>query len=262
MKKLIAIILKTLLSFRISSFIFCLILRICMRKKHAGLLRKKICIYSSCFGGYDEFIAPCKQSIPCDNLFFTDKGVEPAPDNVSVIVSSTIYGDPRHDAKYYKLCPHLIPELEDYDITIWIDSSGSIHSHYFLEMLLMCTSGPVSMRSHPDRSSILSESLYSQQMLKYSSFDLLSQAESYILKGIIDDHLWHCAMIIRNKSDSSSKFNDVWWREMAFSLQDQISAPFAEFVTGVAITPIPKFMNLFGTMSYNTSHRNHEYRSG
>jgi hypothetical protein len=254
-------ILKAILSFETSSFVFCLILRACMPKKYARLMKSRICIYSSCFGGYDDFIAPCRQSLPCDNLFFTDKKMLDVCDGLDVIVSSSNYLDPRHDAKYFKLCPHLVSRLANYDFTVWIDASGWIHGRYFLEMLLMCTSGPVSMKAHPDRSSIWSEALYSQKMIKYSSCDLSGQARKYLLQGMADDHLWHCALIVRDSSEASVRFNESWWREMASSLQDQISAPYVEHATGVAIKPIPKLLNLFNCMSYNTSHRNHEYLS-
>lgn len=129
-------------------------------------------------------------------------------------------------------------------------------------MLLMSTYGQISMRRHPDRSSILSEAFYSKDMAKYSNVDLVSHARDYISSGVVDDHLWHCALIVRFSSPSVVVFNTAWWSEMGKSLQDQISAPYAEYVSAAKINPIPKMLNLFNIFSFDTVHRNHEYGKG
>jgi len=201
------------------------------------------------------------QTLPADIWFFGDSSPDVKSDFefLNVKISDSAFRDPRHAAKYYKLCPHCVPELNNYDVTIWVDASCRIKSRYFLELLLMTTNGYICMRRHPDRFSIYSEACYSQKMIKYKGVDLIAQAKSYILGGLVDDRLWHCALIVRYSSPQISLFNSIWWSEMDKSLQDQISTPYAERLSGVRIEPIPKYLNWFNIYSFDIDHRNHEY---
>ena len=262
MKNASARFIKFLLAREFSVRIACLFLRLLQPSKYKRLLSAKICIYSSCYGGYDEFIEPCPQSLPVDVFFFGDSRPASCSNTLNFRVYKSVFADSRRDAKYFKLCPHELPELAKYDVTVWVDASCRIHSKYFLEMLLMSTYGPISMRKHPDRSSILVEAIYSKNMAKYSNVDLVSQALGYISNGLLDDHLWHCALVVRRSSPSVDGFNTAWWGEMDKSLQDQISVSYAEHVSAVNIIPIPKPLNWFNIFSFDTAHRNHEYGPG
>ena len=259
MKQTTAFIVKSLLAREFSVRFACLFLRFLLPGKYKRLLSARICIYSSCYGGYDQFYSPCSQSLPADIFFFGDAFPASRSNDLNVRIYESAFGDPRRNAKYFKLCPHEVSELADYDISVWIDASCRIHSRYFLELLLMSTDGLISMRRHPDRSSILSEAFYSNDMAKYSGVDLVSHAQAYISNGIVDDHLWHCAMIVRLSSPSVDDFNTAWWSEMDKSLQDQISVAYAEYISGVKINSIPRPLNWFNIFSFNTAHRNHEY---
>ena len=125
----------------------------------------------------------------------------------------------------------------------------------------MSTSGPIAMRRHPDRTSILSEAHYSKDMAKYYHEDLVSQALAYLAEGLTDNHLWHCALIVRYQSSAVMNFDTQWWLEMSKSLKDQISAPYAEYISSLRINPIPKYLNWFNIFSFHNAHRDHEYRS-
>ena len=259
MKQASASIIKSLLSREFSVKLACLFLRLLLPGKYKRLLSARICIYSSCYGGYDQFYSPIPQSLNADIFFFGDYHPALSSNALNVRFYESVFADPRRNAKYFKLCPHEVSELADYDISVWIDASCRIHSKYFLELLLMSTDGLISMRRHPDRSSILSEAFYSKDMAKYSGVDLVSHARAYISSGIVDDHLWHCAMIVRFSSPSVDDFNTAWWSEMDKSLQDQISVPYVEYISAVKINPIPKPLNWFNIFSFDTVHRNHEY---
>ena len=80
----------------------------------------------------------------------------------------------------------------------------------------MCTSGDIAMKKHPDRSSIIDEAEYSDGMKKYNEYSLVSQAKQYLDDGLVDNHLWHCAMIIRRSSQDVNKFNSLWWKRWMF----------------------------------------------
>lgn len=250
---------KALLALDFTKSLVCLALRLLFSKKYKKLLNSRICVYTSCYGSYDNFLMPCRQTLPADMLFFGDAPPSAYSKDLKICIYNSDFEDPRHSAKFFKLCPHDVPEISGYDITVWVDSSCHIRSRYFLEILLMASRGPIAMRRHPDRSSILSEAIYSNDMPKYSVPDLVSQARYYISTGMTDDHLWHCALIVRHGLPSVVGFNKAWWHEMGESLQDQVSAPYAEYVSGVRVRPIPRWLNWFGIFSFDTSHRNHEY---
>lgn len=251
--------LKALLALDFTASLICIVLRILFFKKYNKLLNSSICIYTSCYGGYDNFLLPCQQTLPAKILFFGDAPPFSCSESLDICIRNSEFANPRHAAKFYKICSHVVPEIAGFDITVWIDSSCLIRSKYFLEILLMSSDAPIAMRRHPDRCSIISESVYSESMSKYSDSDLVSQAEDYIYDGMTDDHLWHCALIVRYASQSVVCFNKAWWHEMSKSLQDQISAPYAEYVSGLRISPIPRWLNWFRLFSFDTSHRNHEY---
>ena len=262
MKFSVASCVKTILALNFTTSIICLVLRVLFFKKYKKLLNSRICIFTSCYGGYDNFLAPCPQTLPADTLFFGDVPPSACSKNLKICIHDSEFQDPRHSAKFFKLCPHDVPDISGYEITIWIDSSCRIRSKYFLEILLMTSRAPISMRVHPDRSSILSEAIYSNNMHKYSDSDLVFQARYYISMGMLDDHLWHCALIVRYALPSVVDFNKAWWYEMGNSLQDQVSAPYAEYISGTRISPIPRWLNWLKIFSFDTSHRNHEYDPG
>ena len=222
------------------------------------LASSKICIYSACYGSYDSFVSPPTQSLDCDIIYFNDikSGYSRGVNNIR---SAPISDNPRHSAKFFKICPNLVKELQKYTITVWLDSSCKITSKYFAEILLMCTSGDIAMKKHPDRSSIIDEAEYSDGMKKYNEYSLVSQARQYLDDGLVDNHLWHCAMIIRRSSQDVDKFNSLWWKEMDISLQDQISAPYAEYLANLWVAPFPRYLNFLGLFHYDLSHRKHEY---
>ena len=241
-------------------FIFLLVhfLRITRQRKYHALTSTKLCIYSACYGSYDRFMPPPKQSLDCDIIYFTDIKPEECQD-VYCYCYPPLSNDPRYSAKFFKICPNLIQELQDYSITVWIDSSCNVTSKYFLELLLMCTSGSIVMKKHPDRTTIIDEANYSTGMKKYFGCTLVSQAKHYIQKGLVDNHLWHCAMIKRESCKDAYNFNALWWKEMEISLQDQISAPYAEYSADVKIQPFPRYLNFLNLFHYDLSHRQHEY---
>ena len=146
----------SILGSNIFSFLFAHSLRILKRKKYTTLSTTSICIYSACYGSYDSFASPPTQSLDCDIIYFNDiksgwsRGVH-------YICSAPISDNPRHSAKFFKICPNLVKELQKYTITVWLDASCKITSKYFAEILLMCTSGDIAMKKHPDRSSIIDE---------------------------------------------------------------------------------------------------------
>ncbi len=233
-------------------------LRAIRPSKYRELTESKICIYSACFGQYDTFQAPIEQTLNHDTLLFTDHPPPLAP-GTKVVLPYTLSSDPREAAKVFKINSHSQSELLEYDVLVWLDASARIQSPYFLEILLMLSDGLISMRRHPDRHSVLSEAQVSERMAKYADSELVKQAEGYLAAGLVDDHLWHCSLIVRRRGPESIIFNCCWWQEMQTSLQDQISAPYAEFRSGLRISELPRLFTLLSLITYSYAHRENEY---
>ena len=148
---LIRFLVSSILGSKIFSFVFANSLRIIKRKKYTMLASSKICIYSACYGSYDSFVSPPTQSLDCDIIYFNDikSGYSRGVNNIR---SAPISDNPRHSAKFFKICPNLVKELQKYTITVWLDSSCKITSKYFAEILLMCTSGDIAMKKNHELS--------------------------------------------------------------------------------------------------------------
>lgn len=242
-------------------FVFATIclLRVLRLPQYISYKKSKICVYTSCFGSYDALASIPKQSLATVTAVFTDEMPDAVYDRVYIV--EPLFSNARYDAKYFKINALSLRELEDIDILIWVDASSRVKSRYFVEFLLLCSSGGIRMRRHPDRNSIVSEAEVSSAMLKYKGNNLVAQANYYLDQGLYDSHLWHCALIVRERGVLIEQFDKLWWKEMSVSLQDQISAPFVEFKSGCAITPIPRIFNIFSFICFDLSHRNWEYES-
>lgn len=250
---------KSILASDFVVFLVVLIHRLIYPARSQEIRSSNICIYSACYGGYDNLRIPRRQSIKCVIKYFSETESTLNRDDFRSYVYPPQYKNSRHSAKYFKLLPHRIKELQECDITIWIDASCVIKSKYAIELILLASNATILMKKHPDRSSIIDEARYSQYMLKYSGSNLIPQAQDYINSGLSDDHLWHCAFIVRKMAPSVTTFNEIWWDEMTVSLQDQLSAPYAEYMSGLHVSPIPRYLNLFSIIDYDLSRRLHEY---
>lgn len=203
---------------------------------------KKVVVYTSIYGNFEDLKEQIKQTYSADFVFFTnntelegqiikgwkavfDESIDRIPKEVIEQYKTKSQNISRLEAKYHKCNPHLI--FPDYDIAIWIDGSAVIKTENFVsDMVKLLGKNDVLFFKHPERDNILDEAIFSKKFGKYDGFDLEAQAKFYLDKGMpLNSGLQAGGVIIRNnKSERLKQFNEDWWGEnLKWSYQDQLS---------------------------------------
>ena len=142
-------------------------------------------------------------------------------------------------AKYYKINHHIIPELKNYNYTIWIDGRTIIHNIILLkfkiyDLFLQNDDLNVALHRHNRWHTMYEDAEYCKNFKndytylynRYDSEDLIGQYLKYYDNGFISDNEYQeCGFLIRNNFHIKSKeFFDEWWKEnINLTYQDQIS---------------------------------------
>jgi Protein of unknown function (DUF616) len=177
------------------------------------------------------------------------------------IVHRQAHGDPRLDAKWFKMAPDAVltqdlltslrlpPEYANYNISIWIDAS--ISPIDVAAMTRACTDDlidkcNIAFFKHPERDNIYDEVVASLPMPKYAAEPLQAQAGHYKASGLPQRHgLWAGGVIARWKT-RTEYLGMAWYEEiLRWSIQDQISLPYVLWQTGTVPGIIPG--SVYGT---------------
>ena len=133
-------------------------------------------------------------------------------------------------AKYYKIKPHNIDILQDYDYYIWIDGSIILQNDFIKNIfeVINKNDNDVINFKHSVRNNIKDELFVSIKMIKYKNIDLYKQYNHYIKEGFTDDiGLYENTIIIRKNKSYINNVFDKWFQEnIKYGFQDQISLPF------------------------------------
>lgn len=220
----------------------------------------KVAIYTAVFGGYDSIKPQVKQTIETDFFCFTDQEITHPDWNV---VSIPAEGNARKQAKWFKLMPHHVSQLNGYDFAIWIDGSFEIKRPDFVEWVLsfIKESGWAVFR-HNQTSCIYDEADAMAKVIKYHGSPINEQAAYYKEQGYpAQNGLYFCGLIARDMSRGVWKsVCSAWWSENdRWTLRDQISLPYVLWKEKATIDIIEG--NLFKQpyFSVDNDHRKHEY---
>ena len=198
-----------------------------------------VLIYSANVGGYDHRHAHTEQSIPVDFKYYE----EPQFGMSSML-----------EAKWYKLHPS-----EDYDYTIWIDSSVRIKSPHFAKWCVDAAKDKWAIFRHPNRQCAYAEAEFAQDMKKYYDCPTREQMAHYRSEGFPENFgLYACTMIARSRW--GKEINEDWWTEInKWSFQDQISLPYVLWKRKETIYDLPcSFPS--NMVQLNTGHRGEGYK--
>lgn len=189
----------------------------------------KVAIYSVNFGGYDEHqLTHVKQTYPCDFFFYTYDKWKLLPD-----------GKCDYDkSKIYRMHPEKIPDLEPYDIAIYIDGNVQIMDKNFVMNLFKnkdLFEYDLIMTEHPTRNCVYDEITASIVIPKYKSTNLAAYAQEYKAQGYPKHNgLYWCGFIIHIMKNANKpklvEFKSEWWKEMnryapKGYCQDQVAFP-------------------------------------
>lgn len=199
-----------------------------------------IAVVTSCYGGYDEIVAPSPQSVECEWIAVTDGEVAVPPPWVN-IVEPRPHMHPRLAAKVAKCRPDLYTSATT---TIWLDAAARIGPTSVERLAGAVSLGAFGQFVHPDRRKISDEADVSATMDKYQGQPVREQVAHYLKGGHPDDFgLWATGCIVRNTGDYRSvhsSFGDAWLIEqMRWTYQDQLSHPWLVNMHSLLIVPLP-----------------------
>jgi len=197
--------------------------------------KMKIAVYTTIFGGYDRLLAVPKQNIPANFFCITDapseiieKDFKNTDESWKIIKAIQPRTDlhPRMRAKWYKIFPWEINQLNEYDIIIFLDGCIQINSAFFVEFCIQNLKTDIALFAHPERNCIYDEVKASEIMVKYRNEAIHEQAEYYKSFHPAGAGLYACTVIVRKPTTRVRALMMSWWHEnIKFTWQDQLSLP-------------------------------------
>lgn len=223
----------------------------------------RIAIYTAIFGRYDNLKLQTPQIPSVDFLCFTDTDIQD-PQNWRVIHVPS-QDNARLQAKYYKLLPHLVPELQNYDAVIWIDGSMQITRDDFATWILShIQSSGWAIFAHHEMNCLYDEAAAMARTVKYAHMPIREQSEYYRSENCpAKSGLYMAGLIARNMHHPQWRdLCDAWWKENTDrTLRDQISLPYVLWKHNGALDVIPGNPYACDYFSVDNAHRQHEYMS-
>lgn len=211
----------------------------------------KIAVYTAVYGSYDAFQTHVPQTVNYSSFYFCDK-----PINMSIVkdVDRTDCVGPAMKAKYLRVHPFDIPELNGYDIIIYLDGNIRMGTSTFLEDLIKVSKVgkyPLTISKHPEMNCLYHEAQHSSTFLKYATTDIRQQAIDYREAGYPENNGLYCSgFLVWNRKYISEllTFQSEWWNEickynlspLAFP-QCQMSLVYCLWKTGLRCLKLPQY---------------------
>ena len=207
----------------------------------------KIAVITANYGGIDQVHEIVPQNVPFDRFYYTEAN-SPFP-------MHTI--DNRLKAKVPKIIPHLIPELSEYDIFVWVDANVNIKSIDFLRKLItpVIHGASISISAHPVRKSIYEEAQFiinqvnsDQRYLtaRYTA-DSIAKEIKHIGPGYEKSGLYYCGIFATKNNRHINNMRENWYLDnILFTNFDQLN-----FVSNVRAHNIKLATVEFGDFYHN-----------
>jgi hypothetical protein len=217
----------------------------------------KVCVYTAVFAGYDRICEHVPQTVDCDFVVFTDdkSNVPHGQPRVVIKIDPGDQTSPVLKNCWLRLFPFDIPELNDYEILIYIDPNARICDPSFLRQILRrceeASDFDLMLSAHPWNTCLYKEASDSQQIAKYENTDLQRQIELYRRAGFpADGGLYWNGFIVYNRACDQCrvrKFQKEYWNELvAYNRtpdahpQGQVSLPYCLWKSGLKLVTIPQ----------------------
>lgn len=179
----------------------------------------KKALFTCVTGNYDFLFPPQNNTPGWDYICFTDNE-KLQPGGWEVIPFEGTMSKVRM-ARHIKI---LMPELDDYDLTIWMDANFVITCDLNEHVARNHIPGKYSVMHHPNRKCFYEEAkaclrrekshpdLIIEQMLQYNA-EGMPRGTGLIASGII----------IRENNEETKRINELWWEQLSrFSHRDQL----------------------------------------
>jgi hypothetical protein len=199
-----------------------------------------VAVVTSIYGGYDQLVDPCPQTVDAQWIAVTDTEME--SDVWQVVVEPRPGMSPRRAAKLAKCLPCIYTSAE---VVVWLDGSVRLTHDRSLEELLIWSEGaPMAQFSHPVRECAYEEAEFCIPIPKYADQPMKSQMDFYRLQGFPERMgLWATGIIVRHYDPAVpmvQRFGERWLLEQdRWSHQDQLSEPYLFWRFGIRPVQFP-----------------------
>ncbi len=187
--------------------------------------QNRIAVYTAIFGNYDDPKPPPTDPL-CDFFLYTDDQSLYAP-GYTIIHAKAEYSDPTRCARYFKVNPHLLTELSNYEISVWADASVVWTSPNLSETITtMLGDSTIALSEHYSNDDVYCEL---ERCIKYKKDDpqlMKTQVERYRSEGFPSNSGMAATMAIirRHQDPLIQKLGSLWWHEISYgSRRDQLS---------------------------------------
>lgn len=181
------------------------------------LVQPRVAVYTAIYGKYDPFQRHAKQSIKCGFFYFSDTAIA-GDDRITLKdVEREDTPSPIMKAKHLRVHPFEIPELDNYDIIIYLDGNIRIGTSTFIEDLLKVVEVekyPLTISRHPETGCAYQEAYHASTFPKYANTDLQRQTHDYQLDGFPRDYGFYCSGFLvwnRKFKEELVSFQAQWW---------------------------------------------------
>jgi O-antigen biosynthesis protein len=214
----------------------------------------KVCVYTAVFAGYDKVLDHARQTVRCDFFVFTDD-ISGVPSAIRGVVKVDPGGQTSPVLKnaWLRLFPFDLPELNTYDLIIYIDANVRIVDPMFVEGIVgRWREAPFDLilSAHPSRTCAYNEATVSREIPKYVNTDLERQIDTYRRAGFPKDAglYWNGFIVFRRNGDLRRlrHFQEMYWREIiAYNRaplghpQGQVSLPYCLWKCDLDLVVVP-----------------------
>lgn len=254
---------------------------------------KKVAYITAIIGSYEQSckkVAP--QTTPVDQYCFTNLDSIHTDGNWQVVRTphhienpSTLDTGNQHNslrnnsstfniAKYYKQQWHLIPELQNYDMVVWLDGTVEIVNEKTTDILLdiLFNQGhTLATWEHEWRGGCLACEVDASNGGRYEGQDVRGQYQAYLDDGYSDEYwkkidsrdhfgVWVTCMIAFKNNKTTHKFLDHWYTQtLKYTTQDQVSFPYSLFKNKLVPYTFPKDGVNGGGHTHSNIHIKHRH---
>lgn len=215
----------------------------------------KICIVTASSAGYDHVNHSLR--IPnVDYKFFTNESKHyKRPNHIPEPFERIYLKEFNH--KIVKIIPYEIPELNEYDILIWIDGNMSIVNPDFVSEITSYLNNGLVFSPHFDSRNCA----YSEAEIFKRKFPVVikKQVDKYRVSGFPPNFgLYETGVHCRDmRNEKVKEMSYIWHSEIVNgSTRDQISAPFAVWKTGLELDLMEESFRNKGWVKINAHRMN------
>ena len=200
---------------------------------------KKIAIYTSVFGKYDNLLEPLFLPDNCDFFVITDLEVDSSSawKKIDTLPEMANMSNVEKN-RYVKINPHLL--FKDYDYSIYVDGNIKIMSD-LTEYIHMLNEVGIGTHLHHLRNCVYDELIAINKSKKDTKENIAKHRKLLDENGMPKKYgLLQCSVIVREHNNPTCvKIMNEWWNEFKnYSKRDQISLPHVLYSNGITVDKV------------------------